>query len=110
MYCNGFALLYYFVEKQLNHQDGSFASIQDMLKGIKDLYNYDFENLHYQLIRTMMSDLRLRNLSEEADISCDNFDSKLKQADSKLDLACMLLLKDTRPDLAAQILEDLYFG
>ena len=81
-----------------------------MLKGIKDLYNYDFENLHYQLIRTMMSDLRLRNLSDESDISYDNFDSKLKQADSKLGLACMLLLKDTRPDLAAQILEDLYFG
>lgn len=63
----GIILLYFFVERQLNHMSGGFLAAQNTLQALKELYNYDFDNFFYKLIRTMMADFRLQhnNMTEE---------------------------------------------
>jgi len=83
---------------------------QETLQSLKELYNYDFENVYYQLIRTMMTDLRLQQVAEESENTEITPDVRLIEAESKLELARILLLKENRADLASQIFEDLYMG
>ena len=75
-------------------------AVQDTLQALKELYNYDFENLYYQLIRTMMADYRLQPLTSDIDSACN----------TKFEQAQIYIMKEQRSDLALPILEDLYLG
>jgi len=68
------------------------ALASQTLKSVKELYNYDFGSVYYQLIKCMMSDLRMHSCSEETDASAEQ---RLLEADSKLDLARIFLLKES---------------
>jgi hypothetical protein len=55
----GITLLYFFLEKLLNHSSGSMLEASELLFKLQDLFNYDYGSFYYHLIKTMMADVRL---------------------------------------------------
>lgn len=62
---------------------------QETLLELKDLLNYDYANIYYHLIRVIMADMRLQQISS-SDMPAIEYDD----FESKLDLARVLILKD----------------
>jgi len=56
----GITLLYFFLEKLLNHAAGSILEASEILFKLQDLFNYDYGSVYYHLIKTMMADVRLQ--------------------------------------------------
>ena len=55
----GITLLYFFLEKQLNHATGGILEAVETLLKLQELFNYDYASVYYHFIKTMMADVRL---------------------------------------------------
>lgn len=56
----GITLLYFFLEKLVNHAIGGILEAVEILLKLQELFNYDYGSVYYHLIKTMMADVRLQ--------------------------------------------------
>ena len=53
-------LLYYFLERQINHAAGNLVFALDVVTQYQELLNFDSQLLYLRLIKLLMQDVRLK--------------------------------------------------
>ena len=95
-------LLYYLLERQVNHATGNLVESIDVAMAYSELLSNETSRLYPSLINTMLRDVRLRTDQAE----------QLKKADnlSKLDRIRLNVARGYRRADTHQIIKEVYMG